>query len=86
MTPHTWNEFRETGLLWWINRGLHLFGWAIVVECDVDTGEVEKVYPARVSYRGFESSSEERGFYILTKHLNDTAHHLMTEVAAPQTT
>jgi hypothetical protein len=24
----TWREFADAGLFWWINRGLHLFGWA----------------------------------------------------------
>lgn len=27
----TWEEFRESGMLWWVNRMLHLLGWAIVV-------------------------------------------------------
>jgi len=34
----TWKEFRETGLLWWINMVLHTFGWAIVI----DINDVEK--------------------------------------------
>lgn len=27
----TWEDFRESGLLWFINTILHVFGWAIVV-------------------------------------------------------
>ena len=38
VTKKTWTEFREIGLLWFINTILHMFGWAIVVE--VDNGEV----------------------------------------------
>ena len=34
----TWQEFRKTGLLWFINTILHAFGWAIVVE--VEKGEI----------------------------------------------
>ena len=29
-----WSEFRNSGLLWWINTMLHTFGWAIVFEFD----------------------------------------------------
>ena len=28
----TWQEFKDSGLLWWINMILHTFGWAIVFE------------------------------------------------------
>ena len=31
MERKEWNEFRQTGLLWFINSILHLFGWAIVL-------------------------------------------------------
>lgn len=53
----SWLEFRELGLLWWINRILHTFGWAICV--DIDSGEA---YPARVKFRGFNEKCEELGF------------------------
>lgn len=66
----TWDEFREAGLLWWINRTLHLFGWVIVVEVD-DEGKVNNVYPARCKYRGFARELEEEGFKDLSKHLKD---------------
>lgn len=52
MKRKSWQEFRATGMLWWVNRALHLFGWAIVVEVD-DAGEVADAYPARVKFRGF---------------------------------
>lgn len=28
----SWDEFRNSGLLWWINMILHTFGWAIAVD------------------------------------------------------
>ena len=40
----TWQEFRKTGLLWFINTILHAFGWAIVVE--VEKEEITGAYPA----------------------------------------
>jgi len=57
-----WKEFKDTGLLFWINRSLHLFGWAIVLEVDDKTGEVSKAYPKKVDYRGFSGHTEEKGF------------------------
>ena len=44
----TWQEFREAKLLWWINRILHTFGWAIVLEQEED-GSISAAYPARRS-------------------------------------
>ena len=67
----TWEEFREIGLLWWVNRILHTFGWAIVVEVDKEDtdGPVQKVYPARVKFRGFDESSETQGFKRLSAYM-----------------
>lgn len=31
----TWNEFRDSGFLWWINMILHTFGWAICINIDI---------------------------------------------------
>lgn len=50
MEAKSWNEFRETGLLCFVNTFLHIFGWCIVIEKD---GETINVYPARVNYTGF---------------------------------
>ena len=83
VTPKTWDEFRDTKLLWWINRILHTFGWAIVAEVNVDssTGNetVLNVYPARVRYRGFGEASESNGFAGLTKYLASVASELEQE-------
>ena len=47
----TWDEFRENGFLVLVNWILHIFGLAIVVMYDDD--KVVDVFPAKVSYRGF---------------------------------
>tara|TARA_R110000851_G_scaffold208210_1_gene360573 strand:+ start:152 stop:391 length:240 start_codon:yes stop_codon:yes gene_type:complete len=65
----TWAEFREIGLLWWINRLLHTFGWAICF--DPDSGEC---YPARCKFRGFDEKSEDEGFAKMQD--NFTQEHL----------
>ena len=30
----TWEEFRDSGLLWFVNTILHMFGWGIAVEVE----------------------------------------------------
>ena len=37
----TWKEFRESGLLWFINTILHMFGWAIVVDVDMEDNNIK---------------------------------------------
>ncbi len=74
----TWDEFRSIGLLWWINRTLHLFGWALIFE--YDGGKFQRCYPARVKFRGFPEASEEKQFKSLTEYLKDTAPDLMEDI------
>jgi hypothetical protein len=75
----TWEEFKAAGLLWWVNRGLHLFGWAIVVE-EIPGGSIGEVYPARVAWRGFMVGDEVAGFRKLTHHIEENAAELRKEV------
>jgi hypothetical protein len=79
VTPKTWEEFRATKLLWWANRLLHTFGWAIVLEQEED-GSISSAYPARVRFRGFDEKSESEGFVGLTGWLAETAGELKEEV------
>ena len=74
----TWKEFQDSKLLWWINRSLHLFGWAIVLNCE-DNGDITEVYPARVNFRGFDEKTEEEGFIKLTEHLKTNIDELVKE-------
>ncbi len=60
-----WKAFREAGLLWWVNRSLHLFGWSIVLVADEATGEVFSAYPARTKWRGFSEEDERWGYEAL---------------------
>ncbi len=76
----TWDEFREAGLLWWVNRILHLFGWAIVVELNDDGQNVKRVYPARCKFRGFAEENETRGFRKLTAYLHKNSEDLLDEL------
>lgn len=70
MKRKTWQEFKDSKLLWWVNRSLHLFGWAIVFSYEED-GTLVEVYPARVNSRGFDEETEEDGFIGLSRYLRE---------------
>lgn len=73
----SWEEFRESGMLWLINVTLHVFGMAIVYE--MENGKITDVYPARVKYRGFSESINSDGYQKIAKYMNRNADMLMKE-------
>lgn len=74
----TWTEFRDSGLLWWINMILHTFGWAIV--CTVDRDEnILDVYPARVKFRGFGENSNTEGYAKVSQYMKENSKELLEE-------
>lgn len=73
-----WREFVNARLLWWVNRTLHLFGWVIIIQEEID-GTITDVYPARTKYRGFPEEAESEGFETLSKYLADNAQTLHEE-------
>ena len=77
VTKKSWEEFRDSGLFWWINMILHTFGWAIVYE--FDKGVITQVYPARVKFRGFDPESNDRGYSKVTQYLNENCSELIKE-------
>jgi len=77
----TWDEFSDSGLLWWINRILHSFGWSIViVRDDKKDNKVTGAFPARTKYRGFSKEVEEEGYKRLTKYIRENAEELEREI------
>lgn len=74
----TWNEFRNSGLLWWINMILHTFGWAIVFDIDKENN-IKEVYPARVKFRGFNEDTNTEGYINVSKFLKDNSIELYEE-------
>lgn len=70
----TGKEFKDTGLLWFINTTLHLFGWTIVY--DAETGVI---YPARCKFRGFEVSNNDKGYQKVSKYLLENIEQLEKE-------
>jgi len=60
MKRETWKTFRDEGMLWWLNRILHTFGWSIVVEVNEEDEAVGDVYPARTTWLGFDAETNEK--------------------------
>ena len=77
ISKKSWEEFRNSGLLWWINMILHTFGWAIVVKMEED--KVVDVYPARVKYRGFGEKNNTEGYIKVSKYIKENAGELLEE-------
>ncbi|PAV30305.1 hypothetical protein CIL05_07495 [Virgibacillus profundi] len=73
----TWKDFRDSGLLWFINQTLHLFGWALVAEIEED--EIKRVYPARVKFRGFDEDTNSNGYVKLSEYLKNNIDDLHKE-------
>jgi hypothetical protein len=78
VSKKTWEEFRETGLLFYINQILHVFGWAIVVNVD-DNGNIINAYPARVKFRGFSTDVVDKGYTQVTQYLKANVDELLSE-------
>lgn len=78
ITKKTWKEFQDCKLLWWVNRSLHLFGWAIVLQQGED-GDIIDAYPARVKFRGFSEKTEQEGFDVLSRYLEHECSELSNE-------
>ena len=73
----TWEEFRDSKLLWFVNTILHTFGWAITIE--VDNDKVVDVYPARVKFRGFSEKINTEGYIGLSEYMKENCEKLLKE-------
>lgn len=72
VTKKTWDEFRNSGFLWWTNMILHTFGWALCVELD-ENGVVTDCYPGRVKYRGFTENINTAGYRAVSEYMVENA-------------
>ena len=77
VTKISWEEFRDSGILWWINMILHTFGLAIVFE--MDGKSIKDVYPARVKFRGFGEKVNTEGYIRVSKYLLNNSEDLLKE-------
>lgn len=74
----SWKQFKDSGLLWFVNSILHVFGWAIVLEVE-DDGSIVNAYPARVTFRGFAEKSNTDGYIKLSQYMKENADILLEE-------
>lgn len=74
----SWQEFKDNGLLWWVNTLLHTFGYAIVFNVEED-GTILDVYPARVKFRGFDDKIITKGYQKISQYMLDNAEELKKE-------
>lgn len=79
ITRMDWNDLRDAGLLLIVNQILHIFGWAIVISIDEDTGKAVEAYPARVKFRGFDNKSTEEAYIKVSEYMNKNAADLLAE-------
>lgn len=73
----SWKEFRDSGLLWWVNSLLHVFGWALVAFFEDE--ELVRVVPARTNSRGFTEETNTTGYIKVSKYMVDNASDLLEE-------
>ena len=74
----SWNEFRNDGMLWFINMILHTFGYVIVVDKN-DEGEIINAYPAKTKLRGFDEESNTRGYQNIARYIKDNAERIFKD-------
>lgn len=70
----TWEEFRESGLMWFVNTVLHTFGWALVYN-----PETKEAYPSRCKFRGFSEDINTNGYNKVTEYLKENIDELLKE-------
>lgn len=71
-------EFRNSGMLWFVNSIIHVFGWAIVIEYD-NKKQAIRMYPARTKFRGFDEKSNTEGYIKISKYMKENAEDLYIE-------
>lgn len=74
----TWYDFRNSGLLLFVNMFLHIFGWCIVCRVD-ETGNITKAYPAKTRYRGFSEGSISNAYIKLSEFIHKNHKRLLDE-------
>lgn len=67
-------EFRSSGLLWFVNTTLHLFGTALTV--DMDTGELKACY---TKFRGFSEENNDVGYQRVSEYLKKNIEDIERE-------
>lgn len=75
----SWEEFKESGLFWFINTILHVFGLALVLEYDKNDN-LQRVYPARCKFRGFSEESNTKNYKKVTEYMKENIDDLLKDI------
>ena len=67
-------EFRDSGMLWFVNTVLHAFGMAIT--WDTETDELKATL---VKFRGFAEKNNDEGYKKVTQYMIDNANELIKD-------
>jgi len=78
LVEKSWNEFRETGLVVFINTILHVFGWAITFLVDNDNNVIQ-TYPSRTRFRGFDKKTVDESYIKISRYMSKNAEQLHNE-------
>ena len=73
----SWDAFRATGLLTFINGFLHIFGWAICVE--YKDGTFIRAYPMRTTWRGFKEETWTTAYGKIADYMAENADKIKEE-------
>ena len=79
-TEKSWNEFINSGLMTFVNIFLQIFGWTIRVIED-EYGDIEKVYPARISTRDVNEKEIKLAHIKLNSFLNSNIDSINSDIA-----
>ena len=71
----TGKEFKESGMLWFVNSILHVFGLALTWNPETDAIE-----PVVTKFRGFEEKFNDAGYKALTEYMRDNSIDLISDV------
>lgn len=75
LDPRPWEEFRASGVLWFVNHIIRALGWQLIFD------PLNGVVPARCKFRFLpsEKAADEEGFHDLTRWLVENAQRLKEE-------
>jgi hypothetical protein len=80
----SWEEFRETGLLYFINSFLHIFGWEITAYIDGE-GKTVECCPTQTDFREINIDSAKLSYKKLARYMKDHSHKLWATAYSPKT-
>lgn len=79
ITPTTWRELQQNGLLLFVNSFLMIFGYSIVLDVDPTTGMILRAYPARTKFRGFGDKKVAEAYEKISEFMAEHSKTLLSE-------